>query len=126
MVIYKARNHIYKCQIKCCHSSTMSSIHPCGVCEVHVCLTQKALQFDTCNLWEHKYTQGNDARRNKTALGPQEQAEIFSKLRILGPIKRLVNFHKCFISCAAECPDSIYFIQSSDKHNLLMQQGVTC
>jgi hypothetical protein len=42
-------------------------------------------------------------------------------------MKPLVNFHKCFISCAAECTDNIYFIQSSDKYNqLIMQQGVTC
>jgi hypothetical protein len=33
------------------------------------------------------------------------------------PITPLVNFHKCFISCAVECPDNIYFIQSSHKHN---------
>ena len=35
-----------------------------------------------------------------------------------------IRFHKCFISCAAECLDNINFIQSSDKHNQLMQQGV--
>ena len=44
----------------------------------------------------------NDARQNKTALRPRAE-----KLRILGPIKPLINFHKCFISCAAECPDNI-------------------
>jgi hypothetical protein len=27
---------------------------------------------------------------------------------------------------AAEYPDNIYFIQSSDKHNKLMQQDATC
>jgi hypothetical protein len=27
---------------------------------------------------------------------------------------------------AAECTDNMYFIQSSDKHNQLIQQGLTC
>ena len=58
--------------------------------------------------------------------GPGDRLRLISKLRILGSIKPLVNFHKCFISCAAECSDNIYLIQSSDKHNQLMQQGVTC
>ena len=57
---------------------------------------------------------------------PGDSLRLLSKLRIWASIKPLVNFHKCFISCAAECPDNIYFIQSSDKHNQLMQQGVTC
>jgi hypothetical protein len=39
--------------------------------------------------------------------GPGDRLRLISKLRILGSIKPLVNFHKCFISCAAECPDSI-------------------
>jgi hypothetical protein len=39
-----------------------------------------------------------------------EQADTNLKIEDLGPIKPLVNFHKCFISCAAECPDNIYFI----------------
>jgi hypothetical protein len=38
----------------------------------------------------------------------------------------MVNFHKCVIFCAAECQDNINFIQSTDKHYQLMQQGVTC
>ena len=50
-------------------------------------------------------------------LGPGDRLRLLSKLRIWGPIKPLINFHKCFISCAEECPDNIYFIQSSDKHN---------
>jgi hypothetical protein len=60
--------------------------------------------------------------------GHGDRLRLPSKLRIWGSIKPLVNFHKCFISCAAECPDNIYrfLIQSSDKHNQLMQQGVTC
>ena len=58
--------------------------------------------------------------------GPGDRLSLISKLRIWGPLKPLVNFHMCFISCAAECPNNIYFIQSSDKHNQLMQQGVTC
>jgi len=41
-------------------------------------------------------------------------------------MKPVVYFHKCFITCAAECSDNINFIQSSDKHNQLMQQGVAC
>jgi len=58
--------------------------------------------------------------------GPGDRLRLLSKLRIWGPIKPLVSFHKCFISCAAEYPDNIYVIQSSGKHNQLMQQGVTC
>jgi hypothetical protein len=58
--------------------------------------------------------------------GPGDRLRLPSKLRIWGSIKALVNFHKCFISCAAECLNNIYLIQSSDKHNQLMQQGVTC
>jgi hypothetical protein len=50
--------------------------------------------------------------------GPGDRLRFLSKLSILGPIKLLVNFQKCFnISCAAECPENIYFILSSDKHN---------
>jgi len=49
--------------------------------------------------------------------GPGDMLRLLSKLRIWGPIKPLVNVHKCFISCAAECPDNIYFIQISDEHN---------
>ena len=39
-------------------------------------------------------------------------------LRCPGDRLRLVNFYKCFISCAAKCSDNIYLKQSSDKHNL--------
>jgi hypothetical protein len=39
-----------------------------------------------------------------------EQAENNLKIEDLCPINPLVNFHKCFISCAAECPDNMYFI----------------
>ena len=69
----------------------------------------------------------NIARHNKTAFGPpwQVRFKFLSKLRIWGPIKLLVHFHRCLISCAAEYPDNIYFIQSSDKHNQLMQRCVT-
>ena len=42
---------------------------------------------------------------------------LLSKFRIWGPIKPLVDFHKFFISCAAECPHNIYFIQRSGNHN---------
>ena len=49
--------------------------------------------------------------------GLADRTRLLSKLRILGPIKPLVKFHKYIISCAAECPDNIYFTQSSDKHN---------
>ena len=58
--------------------------------------------------------------------GPGDRLRRLSKLRIWDPIKPLVNFKKCFTPCAAECPDKICFIQSSDKHNQLMLQGVTC
>ena len=58
--------------------------------------------------------------------GSGDRLRLPSKLRIWGSIKAQVNFHKCFISCAAECLNNIYLIQSSDKHNQLMQQGVTC
>ena len=43
----------------------------------------------------------NFARRNKTVLGRRGQAETSFKVE----------------DCAAECPDNVYFIQSSDKHN---------
>jgi hypothetical protein len=36
---------------------------------------------------------------------PVDRLRLLSKLRILGPITPLVSFHKCFISCTAECPD---------------------
>jgi hypothetical protein len=39
--------------------------------------------------------------------GPGDRLGLLSKLRIWSPIKPLVNFHKCFISCTAECPDNI-------------------
>ena len=58
--------------------------------------------------------------------GPRDRLRFLSKLSIWGPIKQLVYFHICLISCALECPDNIYFIQSSGKHNQLMQQGVNC
>ena len=35
-----------------------------------------------------------------------DRLRLLSKLRIWGLIKPLVNFHRCFISCAAECPDN--------------------
>jgi hypothetical protein len=57
-------------------------------------------------------TKRNYTRRNKTILRPQVHTEISLKIEDFKS-----NFHKCFISCAAECPDNIYFIQSSDKHN---------
>jgi hypothetical protein len=51
------------------------------------------------------------------AQGDAETSLAIEDLR--STIKLLVTFHKCFISCAAECPNSIYFIQSSGKHNEL-------
>ena len=54
--------------------------------------------------------------RTRLLWGPGYRLKLLSKLRIWGPKKPLVNFHICFISSAAECPDNIYFIQSSDKH----------
>ena len=71
----------------------------------------------------------NCARRKKTALGPRGLVEISLKIEDLrSTIKLLVNCHKCFISCSAECPNSINCIQSSDKHNQLhvIQQAVIC
>ena len=47
---------------------------------------------------------------------PGDRLRLPSKLRIWGSIKPLVNFHRCFISCAAECLGNISFIQSSDKY----------
>jgi hypothetical protein len=35
-------------------------------------------------------------------------------------------FHITRVSCAAEYPDNIYFIQNNDKHNQLIQRVVTC
>ena len=37
----------------------------------------------------------------------EDGLRLLSNLRIWGPIKPLVNFHKCFISCAADSPDNI-------------------
>jgi hypothetical protein len=51
--------------------------------------------------------------------GPGDRSRLSYKSSIWGPIKPLVAFQNCFIFCAAECPDNIYFIQSSDKHNQL-------
>ena len=34
--------------------------------------------------------------------GPRDRLRFISKLRIWGPIKPLVHFHECLISCAAE------------------------
>ena len=68
-------------------------------------------------------------KAKKTALGPRGLVEISLKIEDLrSTIKLLVNCHKCFISCSAECPNSIYFIQSSGKHNQLhvIQQDVFC
>ena len=60
--------------------------------------------------------------RRKLRWGFGARLRLLSKLRMLGPIKSLVNFHTCIISCAAECPEYIYVIQNSDKHNQLLQQ----
>jgi hypothetical protein len=38
----------------------------------------------------------------------------------------MINFHRCIIYSAVECQDNIYFIQSSDKHNMLILQCVIC
>jgi hypothetical protein len=52
------------------------------------------------NFWFHsvllmiRASKRNDARRNKTALGPLGRDETSLKMRTLGPIKQLVNFHK--------------------------------
>jgi hypothetical protein len=54
--------------------------------------------------------------RTKLLWGPGYRLKLLSKLRFEVQKKPLVNFHMCFISCATECPDNIYFIQSSDKH----------
>jgi hypothetical protein len=48
--------------------------------------------------------------------GPGDRLRLPSKLRIWGSIKPLVNFHKCFISCAAELglyKKLIYYLNSS-------------
>ena len=60
--------------------------------------------------------------RRRLRCGFGARLRLLSKLRMLGPIKPLVNFHTCIISCAVECPEYIYFIQNSDKHNQLLQQ----
>jgi hypothetical protein len=62
----------------------------------------------------------NYARWNKTALGPRGQAETSIKIEDLRSNKTTGKLSLMLISCAAECPDNIYFIQSSDKHNQLM------
>ena len=47
--------------------------------------------------------------RTRLLWDPRDRLRLPSKLRIRGSIKPLVNFHKCFISCAAECPDNIIY-----------------
>jgi len=83
-----------------------------------------------CNVIQPRVTardsKRNYARRDKTALGLLEQTETYLKAEDLRFNKTIGNFHKCFISCAVECPDNIYFIQNSDKHNQLMLQGFSC
>ena len=54
----------------------------------------------------------NFTTRNKTSLELQNRLTILSKLRIWGPIKPPVYFHKRLMSSAAECLDGIYLIQS--------------
>jgi hypothetical protein len=75
------------------------------------------MSFLLSNFISARASKRNFARRNKTVLGPGERTYTSLKIEDLRSNKTLVNFHKCFISCAAECPDNIYFIQSSDKHN---------
>ena len=83
----------------------------------------------THSLWNtfyHAVDRASKRNYGRLLWGPWDSLRLLSRLRIWAPIKPRVNFHRCFISCAAECPDNIYFIQSSDKHNQLIQQGVTC
>jgi hypothetical protein len=70
-----------------------------------------------CTLLSLSYAPGG----TRLLWDPRDRLRFLSKLKIWGAIKPLVNFHKCIISSAVECPDNIYFIQSSDKHNMLMQ-----
>ena len=65
----------------------------------------------------NRVSKKNFARPNNTVLGPWDRLRLLSKYKIWGQMNPLVNFHKCFISCAAKCPDNIHFIQCSDKHN---------
>ena len=79
------------------------------------------------NHYQHRQgLQEKFCKAEQDCFGARDRLRLPSKLRIWGSIKPLVNFHKCLISCATECPDNIYLKQSSDKHNQLMQQGVTC
>ena len=64
----------------------------------------------------------NDAWWKKTSLGLRGQAETSLKIEDFRSNKTTGNFHTCIISCAAECPEYIYFIQNSDNHNQLLQQ----
>jgi hypothetical protein len=50
----------------------------------------------------------NDARWNKTSLESRGQAETSIKMEAVRFNTTTGNFHKCFISCAAECPYNIY------------------
>ena len=79
----------------------------CGYHPMDECIVFVVIYNSHCRASERNF-----ARRNKTALGPRDRLKLLSKLRILGPIKPLVYFNKCFISCAAECPDNIYFIRN--------------
>ena len=63
------------------------------------------------NQWvSDRASKRNYVRQNKTALGSRGQAETSHKIEDWRSNKTTGNFHKCFISCAAECPDNIYFI----------------
>ena len=58
--------------------------------------------------------------------GTRDKLRLLSKFRIRGPIKPLVNFHKCFIFCAAECPESLdlnklKIVENTKKLNKLKQ-----
>ena len=65
----------------------------------------------------NRVSKKNFARPNNTVFGPSDRLRLLSKYKIWGQMNPLVNFDKCFISCAAKCPDNIHFIQCSDKHN---------
>jgi hypothetical protein len=52
-------------------------------------------------------------KAEQDCFGALEQADTNHKIEDLGPINPLVIFHKCFIFCAAKCPDNIYFILES-------------
>ena len=86
-------------------------------------LQLKTNLFKSAHKWIKTQITGTQCLQEKFCKAEQDcfgvwgQADTYLKIEDLCPIKPLVNFHKCFISCVAECQYNIYLIQLSDRHN---------